>query len=76
MIDLTILSALQERNICIQQRTTNSRRPVRQVSDIDIASISSNDIRDETSGYEVPFPQKLSGKRQNNVSYVSVAGSK
>ena len=59
----------------IRQRTTNSRRSVRQIPHGDIVSISSDEIRAEASGYEKLFPQKLSGKRQNNVSYASVAGS-
>ena len=59
----------------IRQRTTNSRRPVRPVWHVDIVSISSDDMRDEARGYKTPFSQKLSGKRQNNVSYASVAGS-
>ena len=32
-------------------------------------------MRDEARGYKKLFPQKLLGKRQNNVSYASVAGS-
>ena len=49
----------------IRQRTTNSRK----IRHVDIVSISSDDMRDNARGYEKPFSQKLSGKRQNNVSY-------